>query len=205
MRRRWGLIAAGVVVFALVAAQVLIPALGERRIEDRLTEGGGSAEVTLGAFPAARLLFSDGERIEVAARDLDLALDREVAVFDRLDGFAVVQIDVDDSRAGPFDLDTFSLSRDGQAPYHLVATGTTSATALAGYGLERVELPGEGLLDALLSPFLDEFDGPIPVDLDMELVSADGRVQVVSGGGRVAGFSVGPFAELITAAIVVNI
>ena len=32
------MIVAGVVVFVLVASQVLIPSLGERRVEDRLTE-----------------------------------------------------------------------------------------------------------------------------------------------------------------------
>ena len=205
MRGRWALIAAGVVVFALVASQILIPGLGERSIEDRLTEGGGSADVTLGAFPAARLLFSDGERVEIDAHDLDLDLGRETAVFDRLDGFRIVDISVDASRAGPFDLETFQLSRDGDGPYHLVTTGTTSATALTDYGLDQLELPGEGIIDELLSPFLDQVDGPIPLDLDMELVSDDGRIRVVSGGGTVAGFSVDPFAQLITSAIVVNI
>ena len=37
-------------------------------MEDRLTAGGGSADVTLGSFPAVRLLFSDGERFEVDAQ-----------------------------------------------------------------------------------------------------------------------------------------
>ncbi len=85
---RWGLVAGGLLVFLAVASQILVPSLGERKIEERLTEGGGSAEVTLGAFPAARLLFSDGERFEVSARDLDLELDRREQVFERLDGFS---------------------------------------------------------------------------------------------------------------------
>ena len=205
MRRRWVLIAAGVVVFALVAGQILIPGLGERSIENRLTEGGGSADVTLGAFPAARLLFSDGERIEVEAHDLNLELGREVGVFDRLDGFGIVDISIDHSRVGPFALDNFSLSRDGDGAYRLVSTATTSPTALTDYGLDRFELPGEGIIDALLSPFVEEVDGPVPLDLDMELTSDEGRIQVVSGGGAVAGFSVDPFAQLITSAIVVNL
>jgi hypothetical protein len=205
MRRRWPLIVAGVLVFALVVAQMLIPGVGEQRIEDRLTAGGGSADVTLGAFPSARLLFSDGERIEVEAHDLDLELEREAGVFDRLDGFGIVEISIDDSRVGPFELDDFRLSREGDGAYRLVSTGTTSPTALTDYGLDRFELPGEGLIDALLSPFLEEVDGPVPLDLDMELTSDEGRIEVVSGGGSVAGFSVDPFAQLITSAIVVNL
>jgi hypothetical protein len=200
---RWGIIAAGVVVFVLVASQVLIPSLGERRVENRLTEGGGSAEVTLGAFPAARLLFSDGERFEVEARDLDLELDEEVRVFDRLDGFSAVDVSIEDSIAGPFELESFRLTRDGDGPYRLVSS---SATTPGEAGLESLEIPGESLADVFFDEFLgDADDAPLPVELDLELTSDDGRVQVVSGGGTVAGFETGPLAELITAAIVVQL
>jgi hypothetical protein len=194
------------VVFILVASQVLIPSLGERRVENRLTEGGGSAEVTLGAFPAARLLFSDGERFEVEARDLNLELDEEVRVFDRLDGFSLVDVSIENSIAGPFELETFRLSRDGDGPYRLVSSSATTPSGLAEAGLESLELPGESLADLFLDQFLgDADDAPLPVELDLELTSDDGRVQVVSGGGTVAGVETGPLAELITAAIVVQL
>jgi hypothetical protein len=194
------------VVFILVASQVLIPSLGERRVENRLTEGGGSAEVTLGAFPAARLLFSDGERFEVEARELDLDLDEEVRVFDRLDGFSLVDLSIENSIAGPFELESFRLTRDGDGPYRLVSSGATTPGGLAQAGLESLELPGESLADLFFDQFLgDAGDAPLPVELDLELTSDDGRVQVVSGGGTVAGFETGPLAELITAAIVVQL
>jgi hypothetical protein len=203
---RWGIIVAGVVVFVLIASQVLIPSLGERRVEDRLTEGGGSAEVTLGAFPAARLLFSDGERFEVEARDLELELDQEVRVFDRLDGFSIVEISIEDSIAGPFELASFRLTRDGDAPYQLVSSGATTPGGLAEAGLESVALPGESLADLFFDQFLGEAgDAQLPVELDLELTSEDGRVRVVSGGGTIAGVETGPLAELITAAIVVQL
>ena len=203
---RWGIIVAGVAVFALVASQVLIPSLGERRVEDRLTEGGGSAEVTLGALPAARLLFSDGERFEVDARDLELDLDEEVEVFDRLDGFSIVDVSIEDTVAGPFELESFRLTRDGEGPYRVVASGATTAGGLAEAGLETVELPGESLADLFLDGlFGDADEAPVPVELDLELTSDDGRVQVVSGGGTVAGFETGSLAQLITSAIVVQL
>ena len=206
MRGRWALIAAGVVVFVAVASQLLIPELGERQVEDRLTAGGGSAEVTIGAFPAARLLFSDGERFEVRAHDLNLDLDQlDHGVFDRLDGFGIVDVAIANFSAGPFDLDSFTLTREGDGPYRLVSHGSASPTALAKYGFDRVQLPGEGLIDALLNPFLSEVDTPVPLDLDMELSSDGGRVRVVDGGGSVAGYSMGPLAELLTSAIVVRL
>src|SRR5215208_6940700 len=115
-RSAWGLTVAGIVVFLLVAGQILIPDIGERRVQERLTEGGGTADVTLGAVPAARLLFSDGERFEVTARDLDLDVDPDDRVFDNLDGFSIVDVSIADSHAGPFELASFELQRDGEGP-----------------------------------------------------------------------------------------
>lgn len=203
---RWGILVAGVAIFVVVASQILVPSLGERRVEDRLTERGGSAEVTLGAFPAARLLFSDGERFEVEARDLDLALDQEARVFDRLDGFSLVEVSIEDSVAGPFELDSFRLSREGEGPYRLVSSGVTTVSGLVDAGFDTVELPGESLADLILNQLFGEADdAEVPVELDAELTSEDGRVRVVSGGGTVAGFETGPLAELISSAIVVQL
>jgi hypothetical protein len=204
MARR-GIILAAVVVFVLVASQLLLPALGERKVEDRLTEGGGSADVTLGAVPALRLLFGEGERFEVSAHDLDLELDQRSEVFDRLDGFSIVDVSIENSTAGPIELDSFELTRETPNPYHLISTGQASPSELVDYGLEGVELPGVGLLDAIFGQLLGPSEASVPVKLDMELTSEDGRVRVVSGGGTVAGIPSGPLAELITAAIVVRL
>lgn len=204
---RWTLVVAGITVFALVASQILLPSLGARRVEDRLTDGGGSAEVTLGAVPALRLLFSDGERLEVVGRDLDLELelDGREAVFDRLDGFTIVDISISESAAGPFELSSFELHRDGAGPYNLLARGETSASDLTAFGFDQVELPGESFLDLLLNPFVEGVETPLPIELDMELSSDDGRVEVISGGGEIAGIPTGPLAELITSAIVLQL
>jgi hypothetical protein len=86
-----------------------------------------------------------------------------------------------------------------------VANGETTATGLAAFGLEAVDVPGESLLDALLEPLVGESDVAVPIDLDAELTSSDGRIQVVSGGGEVGGVPAGPLAQLITAAIVVRL
>jgi hypothetical protein len=202
---RWGMIVAGSVVFALVASQLLLPALGARRVEDRLTEGGGSAEVTLGAVPALRLLLGDGERLEVAARGLSLDLDSDDEVFERLDGFSIVEISITDSSAGPFSLETFTLSRDGDGPYQLVSSASTTASGLAEAGLEAAELPGETVIDMILGEVFGESDQSIPIELNMTLASEDGRLRVVSGGGTVAGIPTGPLAELLSSAIVVRL
>ncbi len=61
--------------------------MAEHRIEDRLTDGGGTADVSLHAFPAARLLFGDGTKLSVTGSGLDLGLQQQSNVFDKLDGF----------------------------------------------------------------------------------------------------------------------
>ncbi len=189
----------------LVASQILVPGLGERRVEDRLTAGGGSADVTLGAVPAARLLFGDGERFEVSARDLALDLDQQEPVFSRLDGFSMVDVSIASSKAGPFAIDSFELTRDAPGPYHLVSHGETSPQELVDYGLDGVELPGTSLIGALFGAVVPPADTPVPVDLDMELTSDGGRVEVISGGGNVGGIPTGSLAELITSAVVVRL
>lgn len=199
---RWAIAAAGSLVFVLVAAQLVIPGLAEREVEQRLTDGGGEAEVTLGAVPAARLLFSDGERFEVTARDLNLDIDEELDVFDRLDGFGRVEISIEDFRAGPFSLARFELTRAPLSPYRLVSSGHTTPAALIDYGVDALNLPGGPLAGLALETVLQDTGVEIPVELDMTLASEGGRVEVLEGETTIAGLPAGPLAELISASIV---
>jgi hypothetical protein len=188
----------------LVVAQLAMPDIAEDRIEERLTEGGGVATASVEVLPAARLLFGDGDRIEVRGTGLELDVEQDPDIFHRLDGFGEVDVRLDRFRAGPFEVERFELRRDGDGPYRLVSSSTTSGGALLEYGSASTGLPGGSLLRALLGGS-EVTDTPVPVELDMELESDDGRARVVSGGGTIAGFPTGPLAELLTAAIVVQL
>jgi hypothetical protein len=189
----------------LVGAQLLVPGIGERQIEDRLTENGGQADVALSATPAARLLIGDGDRIEVRGSNLDLDLvTDDPQVLDRLDGFGEVEVDLNDFRAGPFNVMSFEMSRDGDDPYSVRSTSATTAADLVDFGADSLGLAG--------GPLLRFFAGraplgsrPIPISVDMEMESDDGRISIVSGSGTVAGYPTGPLAQFITAAIVVRL
>lgn len=199
------LIAALLLIALAGASQLAIPPLAEHRIEDRLTDRGGTAEVSLEAFPAARLLFRDGKQLSVSGSGLDLAVQQQGTVFDDLDGFDQVDIQLTEFRAGPFAVANFELTRPApSAPYHLVSSSRTTPGDLAEYGASRLGLPGGPLLRFLAGQALGG-KRPVPIDLDMQLRSDSGRVVVVSGEGSVAGFPTGPLAELITAAIVVQL
>ena len=198
------LIALAVVVVLAVISQFAIPPLAENRIEDRLTDGGGTAEVSLDAFPAARLLFGDGSGVSVSGSGLDLALEQQANVFDSLDGFDEVDISIDRFRAGPFHMRTLELNRHGSAAtYHFVTRGSATAGAIASYGASRLGLVGGPLLGAIAAGVTG--NRPLPIDLDMQLRSEDGRVVVVSGGGTIAGLPAGLLAQVITSAIVVQL
>lgn len=193
------------VALLLVVAQVFLPELGESAIEDRLTENGGVASVSLSATPAARLLWGDGDRLAIRSSGIDLELEQEdIYVFDDLDRFGEVAIEIADSRVGPFRIETFRLTRDGGGPYLLDSRSATSAADLARFGIATAELPGSGVVGTILD--LTGVGGQdLPVELDMELESDDGRIRVTEGGGSIAGIPTGPLAELITAAILVRL
>ena len=195
--------AAIALILLLVIAQLVLPGYAADRIQDRLTEGGGTVSVTVRSFPAARLIFGDGDELRVSGDGLDLPLDRGDEVFNRLDGFDRVDVQLDDFSAGPFTIASFALTREDSGEYHLVTSSTTTASDLVGYGADELGIPGGGFLQYLTGRATG--DRTIPIHLDMGLESDDGRVRVVSGGGTVAGYPAGPLAELITAAIVVRL
>ena len=202
---KWALIvAAGVIVGLLVASQFIIQGVAESEIESRLTEGGGTAEAEVSGFPAVRLLFSDGKRVGVEASDLNLELISEDEVFSALDGFEEVDISVENSQVGPMAISSFSLTRDGDGPYHLVSDSTTTGSELVQFGAEAMGLPGADILGAITGA-IDDVAGEVPVALDMQLESDDGRIEVVSGGGTVAGYPTGPLAEIVVGAIVAQL
>ena len=188
----------------LVAAQLALPGYTANRIDDRLTEGGGQVDVSVDSFPAVRLVFGDGDHLSVSGGGLDLPLNQGEDVFDRLDGFGEVDVHLADFHAGPFEVSTFALTRDGSEPYRVITHSTTTGAELVHYGADEVGLPGGGILQYLTGQ-TEAGSKTIPIQLNMGLESDDGRIRVVSGGGTVAGYPAGPLAELITAAIVVRL
>ncbi len=208
MRRELIIGALALLVVLAVASQLALPRLAEDRAADRLTAGGGTAHVSISAFPAVRLLFGDGDRITVSGRGLVLPLSgNEGGTFSRLSGFDSVSVRLAEVRAGPVTVRRFDLTRSGSDPYRLRSVAYTSLADLAGFGggelgglLGRLALR-LGAREALGSAARRR----IPIQLDMELADEGGRVVVVGGSGSVAGIPTGPLAELITSAIVVRI
>jgi hypothetical protein len=201
--RRLVLWSVAILAVLAVASQFALPAIAEHVASDHLTSGGGSADVELSAFPAVRLLFGDGDRIDVTGSGLDQPATAEQAgALDALDGFDHVAISLRQSEVGPITLRDFSLTRDGALPYSLRSTAYTSPADLVDFGAGKLgPLAGFALRFGAGEALGSRAHDRIPIHLHMRLTDEDRRIVVVGGSGSIAGIPTGPLAELVTAAI----
>ena len=188
-----------------VAGQLALPQYYAGRTEDRLEQGGGSARVSIRAFPALALLRGQGDSLEVSGRGLRFELEegREDR-FERLDGFGEVDVKLEEVEAGPLDMEEFELTRAGEAEhYELGMQDTTTPTKLAQ------ELSGRagGALGSLVGSLATEAlpgggRSPVPLELRASISSEEGRTDVRQASGSVAGVPAGPLAEIVAGAVI---
>jgi hypothetical protein len=196
---------------ALLVAELTLPRIGAARIRNRLTEGGGQARVEVASRPALRLLRNAGDRLEVRGEELVIGIGEDSGEANRrsglsaLDGFAEVDIELVNFRAGPLAVEAFVLTRTGGGSYAMAAEGTTTGQELIRYGDPwlRTAIPGGGLLGAVAVgvPSTPITSWPVRVSIEIELLSDRGGLRVRSGGGSIAGYPAGPIATTIAAAV----
>ena len=181
-----------------VAGEFAVPAYLEGRVEDRLTDRGGRAQVNLEALPALRLLGGGGRRLEATGSGLELAAGDGERVLENLDGFGEIDVRLNDVRAGPIrDTDVALTRADGADNYTLEVEGSVTGQDLADFAADEAGGLLGGLIRQLAAGGLPLDGVAIPVTLDAELASEDGRARAVSGGGSVAGIPAGPLAEVV--------
>jgi type II secretory pathway pseudopilin PulG len=198
-------IVTGVVVIAVLglAAQLGIPAYVSSRVEDRLTENGGTAHAEVRALPALRLLGGDGDSIEITGRDLRFDFPAaNTDAFDRLDGFDEVDASLTRLTAGPFDVERFELRRaEGEESYRMLVQASATPDALTEYAGGQLGGPLGGLLGRFADGVLPFGDDPIPLSIDARVRSDGGRPVVVRASGDVLGIPAGPLAQAIAGAV----
>ena len=197
----------GILLVLLVASQFALPAIAQRRAENRFEEGGGSVKVDVKAFPALRLLLGDGDRFEARGSGVTVDVSRARGDLSELDGFDEVELRLTRMTAGPVDVADFRLRRaEGATAYELRITGATTPRDVAGFlgsqaggalgglfgGIAGGSLPGGGM-------------ARVPLRLAAKVQSRDGRPEVSAVNGTVAGIPAGPFAELVVAAVLARI
>jgi hypothetical protein len=201
---RWVLAVLAVVVIALVATQIFLPRMGANDVEDRLTREGGAASVNIDAVPAMRLLFHDGDRIEVRAREVEIPIeDIRGRSFEEMDGFDEVDVRLLRSTVGPFTADEVTIERgEGDELYAFTFRGSTSAAEVGEFALAGLPPLLRSALTALAGRAGDQ---ALPIRLDVEMRSDGGRARVVGGSGTFAGLPLGGFALGIAGAIIARI
>ena len=184
-----------------VATHFLLPSYLEGRLEERLEEHGGRAEVELRAVPALRLLAGHGDRIEIEGSGLEFDFDDpDRDAFERLNRFDEVEIDLTDVEAGPFETRRFRLEGLGDDRYRIETDATATIQDLARVAGEQFGPLGERI-GSIAGGSVPGGGAPVPIRLDGELHAEDGAVEMVSGDARVAGLPAGPVARLVTNAI----
>jgi hypothetical protein len=205
MRRNAIVTVAVVIALLALGSQIAIPAYVSSKVEDRLTEKGGSAHVEVHAFPAARLIGGGGDRIEIRGKDLkfDLPTQNNADVFDKLDGFDEVDAQLTDVQTGPFRIAQFGLKRsDGDRNYQLTMQASSTPNEIGQYAGGQIGGPlGDFMSKFAGSGILPFTNDPIPVTIDARVHSNSGRAEVVSASGDVAGLSAGPLAATLASAV----
>ena len=198
---RWVIGAAIVVGLALGLTQVIIPNAAENKIEDRLTQDGGTADVHVSAIPAVRLLFGDGDKLTVDARRIDIPVTEAGKVsFKDLDKFDEVDVTLLGASVGPVTASRIELNRgEGDDFYSFTFRGNTSPTQLADFVLDALPAGLRSIAEAIGGR---PSGGSIPVRMDATLKSENGQARLVRGSGDIAGLPLGPFALGIASAVI---
>ena len=198
---------AGILVAIAVLAVVLqlaLPAYLAGRVEDRLEQGGGTAKVDLGAFPAVSLLAGRGGSFEASGSGLRFDVgERREDPFERLDGFERVQVRLTDLDAGPLTIGRFELARSGRGEdYDVRVEATTTPQELAARLGSAAGGPLGGLLGSLAGSAVPGGGRTaIPLELHATVASVAGRPDVGEASGSVAGLPAGPLAKVVLAVV----
>jgi hypothetical protein len=193
------------IVLLLVLSQLLVPPYLEHRAEKRLTAKGGHADVSIDAVPAARLLFHDGRKIKVRGDGLHVELlhgNGSNKVFDELDRFDQADVRLTRLSAGPFAVRQVTIGRrSSDDPYALVISASVTGQALSTYAGKELAGPFGGLVGRIAGGAVPFSSEPIPIEVDADLRSRDGRPEIEHVDGSVLGVSAGPLASTIASAI----
>ena len=127
-------------VVALVAGQLLLPELAERRVRSDLAATGDVREVDVSAFPALKLLFGRADEVRVRFGTARSDRNRLGEWIERADGAERLDVRAEQARLGPLEVRDAVLRKDGDA---ITATGTATREAIEaaapdGFGV-RVE------------------------------------------------------------------
>lgn len=201
--QRWAIRLGILVAVLLVASQFVIPPLAAHEAAGRLTAHGGQADVSLSAFPAIRLLFGHGRRLEVHASGVSVDLKPgQEDIFRRLDDFEQVEIAITSSRAGPFTIASFRIHKIGDRSYLVGVRGDANAGDVARYAGSQLGGGFGAALAGLAASALGNLDRMVPFDARMQILTQPGATPSAQNVvGQIGGLPAGPLAQIVANAL----
>jgi hypothetical protein len=204
--RRFAIRLAIALAVLLVVTQFVLPPIAENRVEDGVTQHGGTAKAELSAIPALELLFKHGDTFKLNASGLSVDLKQNQSdVFNQLDDFAEVNIAVTNSRAGPFTVNDFRVKKTGQHQFDVAISGNGTAGDVARYAGSRLGGGFGQALAGLAVSAIGGFNRPIPFDATMQIDTSGSAPVARNVEGQVAGLPGGPLAQVVANALLSGI
>lgn len=112
-RRRAALAAGGLVVVALVAAQLVLPDIAARRLRHELQASGSAVHVAVHAFPAIELLGHRADRVDVRLGDLRAGTGRLSSLIEQAAGVGTLHASAATLTSGPLTVRDATLTKRG--------------------------------------------------------------------------------------------
>jgi len=174
---------AGLLLAALVLAQLLLPGIAARRISSRIGRYGAVDRVSVSAWPAVKLLWGDADSVEVKAGALALSPAQAAALLWESRGVSRMDVSIRSVRLGTLELAAVRLRKRGQ---QLVGEGSTTAAQAAA-----------ALPPGISATLLDSREGAVEVRAGGGLfgISASVRARAEAREGKLIAHPVGFLIE----------
>ena len=140
-----GALAAALVVLAV--AQLVLPALAERKLRDDLAAQGRVLDADVSAFPAVKLLAGRADRVKVRMAEARFAGGELADLLDRARAAGELDARIDVMRVGPLLVRDLRLDKQGDRLHSEAAVSDADLRAAlpADLGLRPVAGGGDGL------------------------------------------------------------
>jgi LmeA-like phospholipid-binding len=135
---------AGLVVLALVLAQIVLPRVAAARIRSRVGRYGHVESVSVSAWPAVKLLWGDADSVRVRASGLKLSPARAAALVWEGRGVGRMDIDATSVKVGPLEVGEAILRKRGASLEGEATTTDAQAKAALPAGVGASLLGSEG-------------------------------------------------------------
>jgi hypothetical protein len=182
----------GVLLLALVVAQLVLPRIAAHRISSRIGRYGNVQHVTVSAWPAVKLLWGDADSAEVRVGHLALSPAQASALLWEARGVQRMDLSASSVELGPLGLEGVTLQKRGAQLSGEGSTSAAQASAALPSGVAVTLLDSrEGQVDVRASGGLFG----VAASVNARAEARDGQLVAHPVGFLIEGFQLTLFAD----------